>query len=80
MKVEGYEQPGVLLRPREDTLTTCGNCSIVCVGTSDKRKELWRILTRSGVVVEGEDAEPVAMSPTEAQALFAEREERRAAG
>ncbi|HUS81889.1 MAG TPA: hypothetical protein VM013_01360 [Dehalococcoidia bacterium] len=76
MKVEGYEQPGVLIRPREDTLTTCGNCSIICVGNSHKRKELWRILTRSGVVVEGEDGEPVAMPPAEAQKLLAEREQR----
>ncbi len=30
MKVDGYEQPGVLVRSREDTLATCGNCSIVC--------------------------------------------------
>jgi epoxyqueuosine reductase QueG len=80
VNVEGYEQPGVLLRSREDTLTTCGNCSIICVGNADKRKELWRLLTRSGVVVDGEDGEPVAMPPAEAQRLLAEREERQATG
>ena len=74
MKVEGYEQPGVLLRSREDTLTTCGNCSIICVGNSDKRKELWRLLTQSGVVIEGEDGEPVVLPWREANRVLAERE------
>jgi epoxyqueuosine reductase len=73
LKVEGYEQPGVLVRPREDTLVTCGNCSIICLETVEKRKQLWRLLTRSGVVVEGEDGQPVAMTPDAAQQYLAAR-------
>jgi epoxyqueuosine reductase len=75
VKIEGYEQPGVLVRSREDTLVTCGNCSIICVGDADKRKELWRLLTRSGVVVEGEDGDPVAMPSADAEKLLAKREQ-----
>jgi epoxyqueuosine reductase len=71
LKIEGYKQPGILVRAREDTLVTCGNCSIICLETPEKRKELWRLLTRSGVVVEGEDGQPVAMTANEAQQCLA---------
>jgi len=75
LKIEGYEQPGVLLRSREDTTVTCGNCSIICLETPEKRRELWRLLTRSGVVIEGEDGEPAAVSPAEAERILAERQQ-----
>lgn len=73
LKIEGYRQPGVLVRPREDTLVTCGNCSIICLETPEKRKELWRLLTSSGVVVEGEDGEPIVMRPGKAEEYLAAR-------
>jgi hypothetical protein len=73
LKVEGYKQPGILVRSREDTLVTCGNCSIICLETAEKRKELWRLLTRSGVVVEGEDGQPVVMPPEGADEYLAAR-------
>jgi len=74
LKIEGYKQPGILVRSREDTLVTCGNCSIICLETPEKRKELWRLLTRSGVVVEGEDGQPVVMAPEKAEEYLAARE------
>lgn len=74
LKIEGYKQPGVLVRPREDTLVTCGNCSIICLETAEKRKQLWRLLTHSGVVVEGEDGQPVVMPAEKAEEYLAARE------
>lgn len=74
LQVDGYEQPGILARSREDTLVTCGNCSIVCVGDEAKTKALYRLLTRSGVVIENEDGEVVAVPPQEARRILAERE------
>ena len=76
LKIEGYEQPGVLVRSREDTLVTCGNCSIICLETPEKRKQLWRMLSGSGVVIENDNGEPVAMTPTEAERILAARQRR----
>ena len=55
MDVPGYDQPGVLARSRHDTLTTCGNCAIVCFETLRQRAKALKLLLHSGVVVE-EDA------------------------
>lgn len=75
LNVDGYEQPGILARSREDTIVTCGNCSIICLETREKRIRLWRLLARSGVVIENEDGEVAAVPPEEAKRILAEREQ-----
>ncbi len=63
MAVPGYEQPGILARSEFDTIPTCGNCAIVCLETLEKRARALKLLRHSGIVVEGEDGEPIAVKP-----------------
>lgn len=53
----GYpgDAQGVLARSRFDTVTTCGNCAIVCFETKEQRARARRALRRSGLVFEDED-------------------------
>jgi hypothetical protein len=72
MDVPGYDQPGVLARNRHDTVTTCGNCAIVCFETLQQRAKALKLLLHSGVVVEGGDGGVRVVSAEEARRYQAE--------
>jgi hypothetical protein len=58
---------------------TCGNCQLVCHPDKEERKRRYKLLTESGVVVQGQDGSLQAVSPEEArQRLGALPQERRA--
>jgi hypothetical protein len=65
--VPGYDQPGVLARNRHDTVTTCGNCAIVCFETLQQRAKALKLLLHSGVVVEDGDGRVRVVSVEEAR-------------
>jgi hypothetical protein len=72
MDVPGYDQPGVLARSRHDTLTTCGDCAIVCFETLRQRAKALKLLLHSGVVVEDGDGRVRVVSAEEARRFQAE--------
>jgi len=67
MEVPGYDRPGVLARDRRDTVTTCGNCAIVCFETLQQRARALKLLLHSGVVIEDGDSQLRVVSPEVAQ-------------
>jgi len=72
MDVPGYDQPGVLARNRHDTITTCGNCAIVCLETLQQRAKALKLLLHSGVVIEDGDGRMRVVSAEEARRHQAE--------
>jgi epoxyqueuosine reductase len=48
-----HTEYGLVRKPYDRFMTTCGNCQMVCWETLEQRKENYDILVRSGVVVEG---------------------------
>jgi epoxyqueuosine reductase len=72
MDVPGYDQPGVLARSRHDTLTTCGNCAIVCFETLRQRAKALKLLLHSGVVLEDGDGRVRVVPAEEARRFQAE--------
>jgi epoxyqueuosine reductase len=73
MKTPGYERPGILARSRHDTLTTCGNCAIVCFETLQKRARALKLLLHSGVVVDDGGGRARVVSAEEARRYQAEQ-------
>jgi epoxyqueuosine reductase len=67
MDVPGYDQPGILGRSRHDTLTTCGNCAIVCFEMLQKRAKALKLLLHSSVVVEDGEGRVRVVSAEEAR-------------
>ncbi|MCP4005063.1 MAG: epoxyqueuosine reductase [bacterium] len=58
---------------------TCGNCQLLCHPDRDERKRRYKLLTKSGVVVQNEDGSLEAVSPARAKKHLAEMSpERRA--
>jgi epoxyqueuosine reductase QueG len=51
---------------------TCGNCQLICHPDRDERKRRYKLLTRSGVVVQHEDGSLEAVSPKIAAKHLAE--------
>jgi NAD-dependent dihydropyrimidine dehydrogenase PreA subunit len=72
MDVPGYDQPGVLSRSRHDTVTTCGNCAIVCFETLQKRAKALKLLLHSGVVIEDEEGRGRVLTAEDARRYQAE--------
>ena len=58
---------------------TCGNCQLLCHPAREERKRRYKLLTRSGVVIQHEDGSPEAVSPGSAKKHLSEmRPEKRA--
>ena len=56
---------------------TCGNCQLVCHPDRDERKRRYKLLTRSGVVVQNPDGSLEAVSPAIAEKRLGEMPEER---
>ncbi|MCP5028925.1 MAG: epoxyqueuosine reductase, partial [Actinomycetia bacterium] len=56
-----------LLKPGDRIDGTCGNCQLICHPDKGERKRRYRMLTRSGVVIEHPDGELEAVSPQAAK-------------
>jgi hypothetical protein len=62
--------------PRERVINmTCGNCQLVCHPDRDERKRRYKLLTRSGVVVQNPDGSLEAVSPEIAEERLGEMPE-----
>lgn len=69
----GFHHPAM---PRERVINmTCGNCQLVCHPDRDERKRRYKLLTRSGVVVQSPDGSLEAVSPEIAEKRLGEMPE-----
>lgn len=75
-EVPGYDQPGILARNEFDTLTTCGNCALVCFETLQKRARALKSLRTSGIVIEAEGGELRVVKPQDREAAKGEADRR----
>ena len=55
------------LMPGDKVELTCGNCQLICHPDKAVRKERYRLLTESGVIVQNPDGSLEAVSPEEAK-------------
>ncbi|MBW1891310.1 MAG: epoxyqueuosine reductase [Deltaproteobacteria bacterium] len=68
-----------VLMPGDKVELTCGNCQLICHPDKDVRKARYKLLSRSGVMVQHPDGKREAVSPEDAQAhLAGMRDEERA--
>jgi len=51
--------------------TTCAHCQFICSPDKEKRKQRYKMLTESGVVVQNPDGPLEAVSPDEAEKRLA---------
>jgi epoxyqueuosine reductase QueG len=58
---------------------SCANCQLVCCPDKNERKTRYKMLTRSGVVIQNSDGSLVAVSPQKAEKIFASMSSRRKA-
>lgn len=56
-----------VIMPGDRVDLTCGNCQLVCHPDKDVRKERYRLLTDSGVIVQQPDGSLLAVKPEEAE-------------
>ena len=61
-----------MLMPGDRVELTCGNCQLICHPDKDIRKERYKLLTESGVIVQNPDGTLEAVSPEEAAKRLAE--------
>ena len=61
-----------MLMPGDRVELTCGNCQLTCHPDKDIRKERYKLLTESGVIVQNPDGTLEAVSPEEAAKRLAE--------
>ena len=74
----GFHHPA--MPPTRKINKTCGNCQLICHPDRDERKRRYKLLTRSGVVVQHEDGSLEAVTPEAAREDLAKMSpERRAA-
>ncbi|OGP48190.1 MAG: hypothetical protein A3K30_04820 [Deltaproteobacteria bacterium RBG_13_51_10] len=57
--------PHILMRSK--LYLTCGNCQLICWPDPEDRKENFKILTSSGVVIQKSDGSLEKVSPEEAE-------------
>ena len=57
--------------PGDRVELTCGNCQLICHPDKDVRKKRYKLLVKSGVVVENPDGSREAVSPEEAKERLA---------
>ncbi|MDI6753949.1 MAG: epoxyqueuosine reductase [Thermodesulfobacteriota bacterium] len=69
--------PHILMRSK--LYLTCGNCQLICWPDAEERKEKFRILTSSGVVIQRPDGSLERASPDEAEAYVMSLDEKRRA-
>jgi hypothetical protein len=62
---------------RSNLYLTCGNCQLLCRPTLAERKENFRILTSSGVVVQKSDGALQKVTPAEAESYLSGIDEER---
>ena len=55
------------LMPGDKVQLTCGNCQLICHPDKEVRKRRYKLLTESGVIVQGPDGSCRAVSPEEAK-------------
>jgi epoxyqueuosine reductase QueG len=55
------------LMPGDKVQLTCGNCQLICHPDKDVRKSRYRMLVKSGVIVQNPDGSCEAVSPEEAR-------------
>lgn len=67
--------PHILMRSK--LFLTCGNCQLICWPDLEDRKENFRILTSSGVVIQKPDGALARVSPEKAETFIAGMEEER---
>ena len=53
--------------PGDKVQLTCGNCQLICHPDKEVRKRRYKLLTESGVIVQGPDGSCRAVSPEEAK-------------
>jgi epoxyqueuosine reductase len=60
-----------VLMPGDRVDLTCGNCQLICRPDKDVRKRRYKMLVKSGVIVENPNGMREAVSPEEAQKRLA---------
>jgi epoxyqueuosine reductase QueG len=63
----GFENPAA---PGVNIRQTCSNCKNICWGDPDETRENYRLLTKSGCVVQRENGEILVLPPEKAQKVF----------
>jgi len=66
----GFHHPA--MPPTRKLNMTCGNCQLICHPDRNERKRRYKLLTRSGVVVQHEDGSLAAVTPDAARESVAE--------
>jgi hypothetical protein len=70
-KVEGGFHHPVMPGVRKLNMT-CGNCQLICHPDGDERKRRYKLLTKSGVVVQNPDGSLEAVAPDIAEKYVSE--------
>ncbi len=66
----GFHHPA--MPPNRKINFTCGNCQLICHPDRDERKRRYKLLTKSGVVIQHDDGSLEALAPDIAEKYVSE--------